>query len=126
MQYEYKVIPAPRKGRKARGVKSAEDRFSHTLQQVMNDLAADGWEFLRSETLPSDERSGLTSSTTVFRSMLVFRRARDGDLTAFAPELLEDHSDSAPLDEPDDLATLPEGDWSDDPRAGSAGPRSGE
>lgn len=127
MQYEYKVIPAPRKGRKARGVKGAEERFSHTLQDVMNDLAIDGWEFLRSETLPSEERSGLTSSTTVFRSVLVFRRARDGDIGAFAPELLEDHSDSAAVnesdvDKADDLAALPEGDWSDDQGRSAAQP----
>jgi len=121
MLYDYKVIPAPRKGRKARGVKGAEERFSHTLQDTMNEAAADGWEFLRSETLPSEERSGLTSTTTVFRSVLVFRRARSEDVSAFAPELLEDHSDED-LPEPDraeadndNLSALPEDDWSDAP-----------
>jgi hypothetical protein len=121
MTFEYKVIPAPRKGRKARGVKGAEERFSLAIEQVMNDMGADGWEFLRSETLPSDERQGLTSTHTVFRSVLVFRRPRSGDLADFSPELLEDHSQEIP-DEPapepeETLEALAEEDWADESEA---------
>ncbi|SHJ64278.1 hypothetical protein SAMN05444000_11137 [Shimia gijangensis] len=87
--YEYKVVPAPAKGRKARGVKGTENRFAFALESVMNDMAADGWEFQRTETLPSEERSGLTSSTTIFRNVMVFRRARADDVSAFRPKLLE-------------------------------------
>lgn len=74
-QYEYKVVPAPRRGQKAKGAKGTDERFALTLQTVMNDLAAKGWEYLRAETLPSEERSGLTGRTTVEQSVLVFRRA---------------------------------------------------
>ncbi|WP_196780454.1 DUF4177 domain-containing protein [Roseovarius gahaiensis] len=73
--YEYKVIPAPSKGRKVAGVKGAEARFAHTLEAEINDLAAEGWDYLRSDILPSEERQGLTSTHTVYRSVLVFRRA---------------------------------------------------
>lgn len=73
-QFEYRVIAAPTRGVKAKGVKTAEDRFSYALEQVMNDMAAEGWEYQRAETLPSIERSGLTSSTTQWRNVLVFRR----------------------------------------------------
>jgi hypothetical protein len=73
--YEYRVIPAPTKGRKAQGVKGADARFAHTLQEVMNEQAAEGWDYQRSDILPSEERQGLTSSHTVYRSVLVFRRA---------------------------------------------------
>ncbi|MEW9919088.1 DUF4177 domain-containing protein [Marimonas sp. MJW-29] len=86
--YEYKVVPAPTKGLKARGVKGPEARFSHAIQTLMNDLAAHGWEYQRAETLPSVERSGLTSTTTEWRNLLVFRRVREDDAEAFAPELL--------------------------------------
>lgn len=74
--YEYKVVPAPAKGLKAPGVKGAEARFAHTLEHRMNEMAADGWEYLRADILPSEERQGLTSTQTVYRSVLVFRRAR--------------------------------------------------
>jgi hypothetical protein len=87
--YEYKVVPAPVKGQKARGVRGAEARFAYALQQVMNTLGADGWEYQRTDTLPSEERSGLASSTTTYRNVMVFRRARKDDLSAFKPQLLE-------------------------------------
>ncbi|MEO9822644.1 MAG: DUF4177 domain-containing protein [Paracoccaceae bacterium] len=72
--YEYKVVPAPTKGQKAKGVKTGEDRFALGLQILMNAFASDGWEFQRAETLPSTERAGLTGSTTEWRNILVFRR----------------------------------------------------
>lgn len=74
VEYEYKVVPAPSRGKRARGVKGPDGRFAHALQEVMNALAAEGWEYLRSDTLPNDERTGLTSVQTTFRSILVFRR----------------------------------------------------
>ena len=55
----------------------------------MNAMATDGWEFQRAETLPSEERSGLTGTKTVYHNMLVFRRQRDSDLAAFSPRVLD-------------------------------------
>jgi hypothetical protein len=72
--YEYKVIPAPRRGEKARGAKTTADRFAHALTQVMNTMGREGWEYLRADTLPCDERVGLTGKATAFQNMLVFRR----------------------------------------------------
>ena len=75
--YEYKVVPAPRRGEKARTAKTTEDRFAYAVQSLMNGLAADGWEYVRADTLPCDERSGLTGTKTSFQNLLVFRRALD-------------------------------------------------
>ncbi len=78
-RYEYRVVPAPRRGEKARGVKTAEDRFALALTSLMNTLGAEGWEYLRADTLPLDERAGLTGGTrTSFQNLLVFRRAVTG------------------------------------------------
>ena len=93
-KYEYKVVPAPNRGEKAPGVKTAPDRFAHALTSVMNVMARDGWEYLRADTLPSEERSGFTKRTTVYHSVLVFRRSASTPedeaprklLTATAPE----------------------------------------
>ncbi|SEW20194.1 hypothetical protein SAMN05444851_2088 [Aliiroseovarius sediminilitoris] len=74
-QFEYEAIPAPRKGKKARGIKTSEDRFANAVTELLNDMAADGWEYLRADTLPSEERSGFTGRTTVYQNILVFRRA---------------------------------------------------
>mgnify|MGYP001800884646 CR=1 FL=1 len=87
-QWEYKVVPAPTKGTKARGVKGPEGRFAHALETLMNDMGRDGWEYQRADTLPSVERSGLTGSTTEWRNVLVFRRTAAAALDDFEPELL--------------------------------------
>ncbi|MCE8516455.1 DUF4177 domain-containing protein [Ruegeria pomeroyi] len=74
IRYEYKVVPAPEKGIKAKGVKTAPARFALSVEQALNQMAAEGWEYQRAELLPSEERSGLTGSTTNWRNVLVFRR----------------------------------------------------
>lgn len=75
MKFEYKVIPAPKKGKRGKGVRGAEGKFANALMLVMNELGAEGWEYLRTDTLPSEVRTGLTGRTTVFQNMLVFRRS---------------------------------------------------
>jgi hypothetical protein len=86
MTFEYRVIPAPRRGQKGKGVGSAtEDRFAHALELVMNELGAEGWDYVRSDTLPVEERQGLTGRTTVYHTMLVFRRALAAPQGAEAP-----------------------------------------
>lgn len=86
-KHEYKVIPAPEKGLKARGIKTPDHRFAHALQEIMNQMGAAGWEYLRAETLPSKERSGFTGTVTHYRNMLVFRRALAVQADAFEPKL---------------------------------------
>lgn len=72
--FEYKVVPAPTRGRKAPGVKTPEARFALGLEDLFCAMGREGWDYLRSDILPSEERHGLTSSQTVYRSVLVFRR----------------------------------------------------
>jgi hypothetical protein len=100
MTFEYKVVPAPTRGKKARGVKTAADRFAKALAEAINTEAAEGWEYLRTDTLPSEERQGLTGRTTVFQNMLVFRRAADVDRDAAKPEAGSAVSDTAETAEP--------------------------
>lgn len=97
--FEYKVVPAPLKGVKAKGVKTAEGRFAVSVEQVLNQMAQDGWEYQRAELLPSEERSGLTGSTTNWRNVLVFRRVVaeevDASVIGDVPEF-----DDTPLAQP--------------------------
>ncbi|WBU61401.1 DUF4177 domain-containing protein [Paracoccus albus] len=72
--YEYMTIPAPMRSEKTKGAKTPSDRYAATLTEAINKMAADGWEYLRAETLPSEERSGLTGRTTLFHNLLIFRR----------------------------------------------------
>ena len=84
-RYEFKVIPAPRRGEKARGLKTTEERFAQTLTGLMNEMGAEGWDYVRADTLPVDERSGLTGTKTTFQNMLVFRRIMEADAALPAP-----------------------------------------
>lgn len=79
--WEYRVIPAPRRAVRARGLKTPEDRFAAAVAEAMNEQAREGWEYLRSDTLPLDERQGLTGHATTWQVLLVFRRS----LAAAAP-----------------------------------------
>ena len=90
LRYEFKVIPAPRRGEKLRGLKTTEDRFALALTNVMNEQGRDGWEYVRADTLPVDERVGFTGTKTSFHNMLVFRRMLEADaaLPATAPRMI--------------------------------------
>lgn len=96
--YEYIAIPAPARGEKTRGAKTGIDRFAATLTDTLNRMAGDGWDYVRAETLPAEERSGLTSRTTVYHNLLIFRRS----LAAAQPMPNPVHAapDPAPVPEP--------------------------
>jgi hypothetical protein len=51
----------------------------------MNKMGASGWEYIRADTLPCEERVGLTGTKSVYQNMLVFRR----ELRAEAVDMLE-------------------------------------
>ena len=85
MRYEYTVIPAPSRGEKAKGAKTPVDRFALSLAAELNRMAAEGWDYVRAETLPTEERSGLTGRSTLYHNVLVFRRLVAALETAAAP-----------------------------------------
>ena len=87
LHYEYRVIPSPRKGEKAPGAKTVQERFAAALSALMNRMGRDGWEYLRADALPCEERVGLTGTKTTFQSMLVFRRALVEGVEQVAPGL---------------------------------------
>jgi hypothetical protein len=84
-RYEYKVVPAPRTPAKVRGVRGDDARFALTVEEAINGSAADGWEFLRSETLPCEHR-GWFRRRTDEQTLLVFRRGR-GDVLEDVPTM---------------------------------------
>ncbi|VDS09745.1 hypothetical protein PARHAE_02952 [Paracoccus haematequi] len=73
--FEYSVVPAPSRGEKAKDAKTPGDRYAVALTAELNRMARDGWEYVRADVLPSEERSGLTGRSTVYHNLLVFRRA---------------------------------------------------
>jgi hypothetical protein len=86
-RFEYHVVPAPRRGEKARGVKATDERFALALTNLMNVFGAEGWEYVRADSLPCDERSGLTGVKTTTQNVLVFRRAIAAPVAAEVPSI---------------------------------------
>lgn len=73
-KFEYRVVPAPRRAVRVKGLRTTEDRFAHALEVLMNEMGAEGWEYVRADILPCEERAGLSGRRTVYQNMLVFRR----------------------------------------------------
>lgn len=107
-RFEFKVIPAPKRGEKARGVKTTEERFALALTSLMNQLGAEGWDYVRADALPCEERVGLTGTKTTFQNVLVFRRtigAQQVEAPATARLLLQEPVAAAPRLGPADAPT---------------------
>lgn len=89
--YEYRAIPAPDRGTRAAGAKGTAERFAAALTEALNAMAAEGWEYVRAESLPCVERKGLTGRVETTQTVLVFRRAlrpRGAGRLADSPEAI--------------------------------------
>jgi len=87
-RFEYKVVPAPQKAPKVKGASTVEARLALSLAAEFNGQAQEGWEFQRAETLPVEERTGLTGHKTSFKTVLIYRRLIDVDESEAAREAL--------------------------------------
>jgi hypothetical protein len=131
-RYEYRVVPAPVQGRKAKGVRGTTERFALALETLMNEMGAEGWEYVRADTLPCEERTGIAGRTTTFQNVLVFRRAADAAGAARAPAVGEllgtplpegPEGEAAAQPEPAEGAAPPAAERAGSERAGAAGPK---
>jgi len=76
--YDYKVVPAPKRAKKVKGVRAAEDLFALTLTEAINEVARQGWEYLRAEHMPAEASRGwFRSALAGEQTVLVFRRPRE-------------------------------------------------
>ena len=80
MNYEYRVIPAPKRLKKIKGVSSTAELFAATLTDAINAEARDGWEYVRSEALAAEGPRGfLRRGAMVEETVMIFRRPRRGE-----------------------------------------------
>ena len=91
-KFEYKVLPAPRRAKRARGVKGEPARFAHAITELMNLEAAEGWEYFKSETLPMEAKTGVFKGRAeMFQTLLIFRRSLEtdeGEIVSMTPSAL--------------------------------------
>ncbi|MEO0485162.1 MAG: DUF4177 domain-containing protein [Pseudomonadota bacterium] len=116
--YEYRVVPAPTRALRWKGVRGVTGRFARTIEAVINDFGADGWEYLRADMLPMEKRRLLSGPETILQNVLVFRRtkiAEDSEVVVeAAPAPVEDIAqldDSDAIDQTDsDVAAFADAD----------------
>lgn len=72
-KYEYRAIPCPEKPLRQRDLPAGADPFCETLTAAINDLAGEGWDYIRAETIEVRTRRFLKSRKEE-RTFLVFRR----------------------------------------------------
>jgi hypothetical protein len=76
--YDYKVIPAPKRAKRVKGVHGTEDLFALTLTEAINEVARQGWEYVLAEHLPAEAPRGwFRAPAAGEQTVLVFRRARE-------------------------------------------------
>ena len=91
--FDYKVVPAPQRVKKVRGVTGAADLFALTLTDAINEVARQGWEYVRAETMVAEAPGGfLRKAAASEQTMLVFRRPRE----QLSPRLAAAAETSAP------------------------------
>ncbi|MEO1724146.1 MAG: hypothetical protein AAFR84_17305 [Pseudomonadota bacterium] len=75
MNYQYKLVGAPERGTRRRGTKTGSERVAAAMQEIVAQHAQEGWEFVRTDTLPVNEPRGFFGARRiVMRAVLVFRR----------------------------------------------------
>ena len=99
--FEYKIVPAPRRGKSGKGIHGNEAKFANALGTLMNELGSEGWEYIRTDTIPAEERRGFLFRSTVQHTMLIFRRPKQAAASVTHPLLARPKRDHAPQDVPE-------------------------
>ncbi len=77
MEYEYKTVGGPERGKQKRGAKNTIERVAAAMQDIIRREAAGGWEYVRTDLVPVEERPNLLSpKRTVHCPVVVFRRPK--------------------------------------------------
>ncbi|WP_179381174.1 DUF4177 domain-containing protein [Jannaschia marina] len=72
--YEYDVVPAPTKPMRVPGITKENERVAYELGELFNDMAVEGWEYVRADRIPIDNVTGISGNLPTTHTMLVFRR----------------------------------------------------
>ena len=74
--YQYKTVAAPRRLKKVKGVKGKDALLAHAVEELIAVEAAQGWEYLRADSFPVEDKGGMFSKPVVTeRAVMIFRKA---------------------------------------------------
>jgi hypothetical protein len=71
----YRCVPAPRRAKKAKGQKHPAEALAAAMEAAITAEAAQGWEYLRTDLVPMEAKSGLFGPMQEsHQGVMVFRR----------------------------------------------------
>lgn len=71
----YRCVPAPRRAKKAKGQKTPAEALAAAMEAAIAAEAAQGWEYLRTDLVPMEAKSGVFGPVTeTHQGVMVFRR----------------------------------------------------
>jgi hypothetical protein len=86
-EYAYKCVAAPRKARKTREHRTPAAALVAAMEEAIATEAASGWEYLRTDLVPMEAKSGWFSTVVeTHQGVMVFRRAVGGPARAASGE----------------------------------------
>lgn len=106
--FEFLVIPAPKRGDRAPDCKTDADRMANTLTVIFNEMAALGWVYMRTERLPNDQGASLSGTGDKEVTMLVFRRPLATPVDPAPAAAAQDGAEAAPEPAPEEVPTVVE------------------
>ena len=97
MKFEYAVIPAPTRTKRQKGVKTAAERLAFAMEDAINEMAEEGWEYLRTDTLTVEDKAGRFSKIVEkIETVLVFRQEKRERVASRSVT----HADATPVEMP--------------------------
>ncbi|SFI49794.1 hypothetical protein [Jannaschia pohangensis] len=72
--YEYEAVPAPTKAERRPGLKTDGERLAFALSEILNIMAEDGWDYIRSDTFSTESWTDVTGTAEKSQTILIFRR----------------------------------------------------
>ncbi len=105
MQFEYTVIPAPTRTKRTKGKTTPAERLALAMEDSINEMASEGWEYWRTETLTVEDKPGRFSKIVErIETVLVFRKA----LYVEETRVESTAASAAPAPEPEKIKKIPE------------------
>lgn len=75
--YEYKLTAIPTKGRSIKGRRGVSESFGVAIEDKMNKMSDEGWEFVEFREVPIIERRVLRANRTRTATMMLFKRLKN-------------------------------------------------
>jgi hypothetical protein len=86
--YDYRLVPVPTRSNRKNGGRDPAERFARTLEEEMNRLGAEGWEYCGQEEFEAEERPLIGKTRHARHRFLVFRRTAPEEGVAKGPKIL--------------------------------------